>query len=227
MISKKLLWMTFILIFLFTSIHINSASSTTYLSVDPQKIINTNLRAGLTFTINIKVTGVFDLYGYEFKLRYNTTVLSATSIVVGSFLLPGYNEWASQINDTGGWLYYSVTQDFGEPSGVNGSGVLATITFLVDGYGYSVIDLYETILGDSRFLPMPHEVIDGYFSNKISGDVNGDKDVDASDLLDLSKAYGSDPLKPSWNAACDFNWDGKVDALDLFALGRNYGKSVP
>lgn len=60
----------------------------------------------------------------------------------------------------------------------------------------------------------------------ITGDVDGDGKVDASDLFDLSKAYGSDPSKPNWNPNCDFNDDGKVDASDLFNLSKNYGKTI-
>jgi len=44
------------------------------------------------------------------------------------------------------------------------------------------------------------------------GDVNGDDKVDVSDLFPLGMAYDSDPMKPNWNAACDFNRDRKVDA---------------
>jgi len=58
------------------------------------------------------------------------------------------------------------------------------------------------------------------------GDVNNDGKVDNSDLLAMSKAYGSYPSKSNWNLNCDFNLDGKVDAYDLFDLSKNYGKRV-
>jgi len=59
----------------------------------------------------------------------------------------------------------------------------------------------------------------------IPGDVNGDGKVDASDLSDLSKAYGSSPGDLNWNPNCDFNKDNKVDASDLFDLSKNYEKT--
>jgi hypothetical protein len=55
------------------------------------------------------------------------------------------------------------------------------------------------------------------------GDVNGDGSVDASDLSELSKAYGSEPGDSNWDPNCDFNDDAKVDASDLFDLSKNYG----
>ena len=59
----------------------------------------------------------------------------------------------------------------------------------------------------------------------IPSDVNGDGKVDASDLVDLSEAYGFKLVDDNWNYRCDFNLDGKVDALDLFDLSKNYGKT--
>ena len=75
--------------------------------------------------------------------------------------------------------------------------------------------------------PIDHELADGYFSNKILGDVNGDRTVDGSDLSDFSEAYGSEDGDPNWNSNCDFNRDNKVDASGLFDLSKNYGKSYP
>ena len=60
---------------------------------------------------------------------------------------------------------------------------------------------------------------------RIPGDVNGDGDVDGSDLFDLGKAYGSKLGDPNWNLDCDFNWDSKVDASDLFDLSKNYERT--
>ena len=54
--------------------------------------------------------------------------------------------------------------------------------------------------------------------------MNGDGVVDASDLFDLGKAYGSTSSSPNWNQNCDFNKDHVVDVLDLSALSKNYEK---
>ena len=61
---------------------------------------------------------------------------------------------------------------------------------------------------------------------RFPGDVDGDGDVDASDLFDLSKAYSSEPGDANWNPDCDFNGDDRVDAADLFDLSKNYGKTA-
>jgi len=83
-------------------------------------------------------------------------------------------------------------------------------------------------------VPILYEEIDradnnygnGVVKVTIPGDDDGDGDVDASDLFDLSKAYGSEPGDDNWNPNCDLNNDGKVDASDLFDQSRNYGKMI-
>ena len=205
-----------------------TSSPTTALSVNPPTIIDETKVAGTTFTINITVTEVIDLLTFDFRLNYSTAVLTVTEITLGSFFPENSVVWKEEIDDTVGSVRYLVSMPFGTPQGggMNGSGTLATINFTVDSYGESSLDLCNTKLSDSYGSPIPHEVYDGYFSNKILGDVDGDGDVDASDLSDLNKAYGSKPGKPNWDSDCDFNRDNKVEASDLFDLSKNYGRSI-
>jgi hypothetical protein len=59
----------------------------------------------------------------------------------------------------------------------------------------------------------------------LQGDVDGDRDVDSSDLSALNSAYGSTPGEPNWVPNCDINNDGKIDAEDFYLLGINFGKT--
>ena len=120
--------------------------------------------SGATFTVKINVTDIIGLFGFDFTLKYDTAVLTATSVNIGAFLLPGYIEFKKEINDAAGYVWYGVTQFFYE-SGVDGSGTLATITFTVDSSGASILDLDDTKLSDSAGEVISHEVIDGSFSN--------------------------------------------------------------
>jgi len=64
------------------------------------------------------------------------------------------------IYDEEGWLGFSCMQMFGEDP-VDGSGLLVTIGFTSDSEGTTVLDLYETKLGNSTGDPITHDVIDG------------------------------------------------------------------
>lgn len=138
---------------------VSAVSPVTTLFVDPSNITDPTLEPGSTFSVNVKITDVVNLYGYEFKLQYDTTLLTATQVIVGSFFEPGYTVWKNEINDDAGRVWLGVTQSQREPSGVSGSGTLAVITFIVDTSGESHFDLRDTKLGDPGAQPIPHNVI--------------------------------------------------------------------
>lgn len=59
---------------------------------------------------------------------------------------------------------------------------------------------------------------------RMSGDVNGDGEVNFSDLALLSEVFGSIPSSSNWNQSCDFNYDNFINISDLYPLGKNYNK---
>ena len=169
-------------------INIPVSYSIAMVSVEPPSIIDTTLIAGETFSVDIVVTAVNDLYGYDVKLGYDTSVLTATAIVMGDFFPPGSTTWKNQIDDTAGadppekggdpsrgYAWLSVTLPFGTIEGVDGSGTLATVTFTVDALGETVLHLYggdaasaepyTVFLADPFAEEIPRTVVDGYFAN--------------------------------------------------------------
>jgi hypothetical protein len=60
----------------------------------------------------------------------------------------------------------------------------------------------------------------------IPGDLDGDGDVDLSDLGELLGAYGQCAGDPLYNAAADFDDSGCVDLPDLAVLLGNYGEGT-
>jgi hypothetical protein len=83
-----------------------------------------------------------------------------------------------------------------------------------------------SIVGETDADPADNTFIDGKVNVKIPGDVDGDGVVDACDLFDLGKAYGSELGDFNWNSDCDFNIDNKVDTSDLLDLSENHGETI-
>lgn len=100
--------------------------------------------------------------------------------------------------------------DWGEPTSVYSTN--GTLTW---SYNVSNKSMSFTITHHGRV-----EVIVDW---ALIGDVNRDGVVNEFDLEAVSRAFGSDPAKPTWNMNCDFNRDSIVDSSDLFGLGKNYG----
>ena len=126
-------------------VHPVEAGSTT-VSVSPSSM---TASVGESFSINVTISNVFDLYGWEFKLSWNTNLLNATSETEGPFLrTEDATFFTVQVNETEGHMVVDCTL-LGITPGVAGSGTLATVTFLVEDLGECVLDLYEVLLLDS------------------------------------------------------------------------------
>jgi hypothetical protein len=117
-------------------------SNSTTVYVNPQKI---NRAVDQDFIINVSISRVSDLYAWEFKLNWTSSILSVVNVTEGPFLKAGGTTSFSYNNALQGHVRVWCTLS-GNVSGVNGSGVLAKIQFHVTGSGESKLDLYETTL---------------------------------------------------------------------------------
>ncbi len=154
---------------IFGLILINYAQpSTATISVSPQSI---TAAIGQNFSINVNITNVLDLYGWELKLSWNQTLLDAVDAIEGPFLKAGGSTFFSpRINNTAGYVLLDCTL-VGYILGVNGSGILATITFHVKDGGECPLDLCDVILLNSLEQLIPSQAEDGYGHFTYSHDV--------------------------------------------------------
>jgi hypothetical protein len=135
----------------------------TELYVDPPKIIDPLMKPPRIFSVNITINDVIDLYGYEFKLGYNTTMLTAIGVDINP-IPSGCNfttDWTVKNSIGQIWVnvtYYPPTT----PITTYTPEALVTITFKVRAIGSSVLHLYDTKLWDSTGAPITHEAKDGF-----------------------------------------------------------------
>lgn len=122
-----------------------------------------------------------------------------------------------------GWLRYSL--DGGEfliaKMVRSGDTIVGNLGLLEAGTNVSYDVCLQDYFFNTGWSDKMHTIV------TITGDVDGNGRVDASDLAELSRAYGSKPGDSNWNPSCDLDMDALIDGSDLFNLSRNYGKTVP
>lgn len=117
-----------------------------------------------TFSVNITISDVIDLAGWEFKLYYLSSKLNGTDLEEGPFLKQGGSTYFAIINFTDNYnsthgLAWVTCALLGVGPGVNGNGTLAVVTFKAKQLGTSSLSLTNTWLSDSQ--PIPHIALNG------------------------------------------------------------------
>ena len=128
----------------------------------PRRVAYPKLDVGETFTVDVRIDNVDDLYAYEFKLNYNLEVLEYVGIS-SSFLNEPTFKFKKAYAESG--MVWLATSSMYPAQSKTEGGVLATITFQVKGIGESTLDLYNTKLLNSDVKRIDHTVKDGYFKN--------------------------------------------------------------
>jgi hypothetical protein len=124
---------------------------------------------GLTFSVNITVESVENLYGYEFKLYYSNDVLNGTSVTEGPFLKTGgvptlfsVAKFTDNYNATNGLADVFCLRTDNSAPGVNGSGTLAIVTFKSTSTdGPKILHLDGVELSDPTPASIPFTAADG------------------------------------------------------------------
>jgi hypothetical protein len=104
-----------------------------------------------SFSLDVDITNVQDLFGFQFDIFYDPTVLSASLIEEGGFLssagdtffIPGI------IDNVTGTISFTANTLLGPILGSSGSGTLARLTFTALSFGTSTVGLTNLLLLDS------------------------------------------------------------------------------
>jgi len=138
----------------------------TIVYVEPNYIQIPENETGHQFKVNVSIYRATNVYAYDFKMLYNSTLLNGTTINEGSFLKTAGDtfftivDFNDEYNSTHGRIWVSCTL-LGPRSGVNGTATLVTITFKTKPLtGLSFLDLTVTQLSDPSANSISHHVID-------------------------------------------------------------------
>ena len=122
------------------------ANAQAVISIDPT---TQTASTGNVVTVDVDISNVSDLYGYQFDVAFNPSILQAVSSSEGPFLagggstffIPGTND------NVGGTVAATADTLLTAISGVNGSGELAVFTFDAIGTGTGALTIQnETLL---------------------------------------------------------------------------------
>jgi hypothetical protein len=186
-----------------------------------------------SLAIKINISDVTMLYTWQFNLTFNPAVLQVAAITEGPFLKqltpPGTSFLTPIIDNTAGWIQAGAALKNFNSGGVNGSGELATISFQAVAEGNSVFDFDEETTklrtwDGNVLVPIEHTTVSGFFQY-LTGDIDGDGDVDGVDFGIFAPSYGSLAGQPKYNLICDLDRDGDVDGVDFGLFAPNYGKT--
>jgi hypothetical protein len=141
-------------------------AESTRIFLDPAS--QTVAAVGDIYTVNVSISDVSNLYGYELKLYYNSTLMNGTQAIEGPFLKSGGGQtffytvnFTDNYNSTHGLLYIACTLTE-NLSGVSGNGVLATIKFESLALGNSsLLHLADVKASDPNASSISHEDSDG------------------------------------------------------------------
>jgi general secretion pathway protein D len=135
-------------------------SAAPILSIEPPSL---SVQLGKSFSLDVRISGVADLFAFQFDLAFNPLILSAGSITEGPFLPTGGATAfvAGTISNTMGAITATADTLIGAIPGVNGSGVLASVDFQALNVGISPITLSSAILLDSDLNDIAVSVVDG------------------------------------------------------------------
>jgi general secretion pathway protein D len=156
--SRKILFSS-ILAVLSCSAFIGRADATAVVSIDPN---SQTVSPGSTVVVDVDITRVSNLYGFQFNLEFNPAVLAAGTSTEGTFLpsggatffIPGTND------NVGGSVTATADTLLTAISGVSGTGSLALLDFKAIGAGTSALTLSNLILLDSSLNPISSTVSD-------------------------------------------------------------------
>lgn len=108
-----------------------------------------NVNTNGTFSVNVDIETNKEIYGYEFVLSFNPTILNVESVNEGTFLKKdGATTFPiTMINNTLGEIVVAVAM-LGVDSGVSGSGTIVTVNFKGKNSGTTILDLKDVNLED-------------------------------------------------------------------------------
>jgi hypothetical protein len=188
---------------------------------------NQDKSVGDTFTINITITNVVGMTGWQMALQWNADLLDFVAV-----WNPNEEWWYDPMPpppQSPGLLIWGWNNGPSQ-SPFNGSIVAAQIVLkIIAPIGESDLSLQS--IGTDTFIlaglnQIPFTPIIGYYDYNFHGDVNNDGVVNMKDINIAVQAFNSFPTTPRWNPRADLDGDGRVNMRDINMAVINFNKHL-
>jgi hypothetical protein len=183
-------------------------------------------QAGAEFTVDIKVENVTNLFGVAFVLNYDTTYINALSAQKGDFLGADVIWLDPVIDDIKGTVSIGITRKR-PASGVDGSGVVAKVTFksaLETPDGTPVDFIITDIAANNPSgvpIPLTPQPLTVIIKAPLYGDVTGDGRVTTLDAaVVLQASVGLITLTEEQEEMANVSGENGVTAYDASLIMR-------
>jgi thermitase len=189
------------------------------------------IEVGQTFSVELVVQNVTGLHAWGLGLYYRGFALNVTSVIEGAFLRSSGStvfavEYCSDSYNASHGCMRLACRLTDASADVDGSGVLATITFRAKAAGLICpLTLSEMTLTNTSSEALPHFTIGTDLVIGLLGDLNNDGAVNIFDLVIVTSVYGSKIDKPNWNPQADIVPDNAVNIFDIVKVTSNYGRT--
>ena len=142
--KKRLLWLLMVVIIVTVFTRVETVfSATTKVYVDPSI---SRAMPGESFTVDVKVSDVDDLYSFQVNMSFDPTILEYVNVTEGDFLEQqpgGTHTMPPRVEE--GWVMFmwSTVEQY---AGVDGDGTLATVEFNVLTMGGCELNIDNTFV---------------------------------------------------------------------------------
>ena len=224
--------------------------------VDPNDNVFYSWEKRINDSIVINVTGanITGLFGLSFKLYFDSSLITCTSLTENLFhTVTPQSSWDNiwqiikKIDNANGYVEYAYTYmdinralsegyapiNITMPAYPEGKLAAATLTFSItkmpppNDYVDCTLHLTAVQPTDVSENIISYDLIDGYYRlTSPTGDINDDKMIDIYDAILFAKTFGSIPSSSNWNPKADLNSDDTVDIFDALILASNFGKAT-
>jgi hypothetical protein len=119
--------------------------------------------SGSQVTLNVRISGVVDLFAWQFSLAFNPAVLQAVGGTEGSFLTgAGTTSYSpGVIDNTTGKVSFAYSALFGAGPGASGTGVVANMTFNAIAAGSSALNFSDVLFLNTNLNTITLQVTNG------------------------------------------------------------------